>query len=58
MPKHYGMKKKDKMSKLEKVEFENKNLKWDLDKVKNERDSWVKLTILFIFIWLVTAIFY
>ena len=52
------MKKKDKMSKLEKVEFENKNLKWDLDKVKNERDSWVKLTILFIFIWLVTAIFY
>ena len=52
------MKRKNKMSKLEKVELENKNLKWDLDKVKNERDNWAKLTILFIFIWLVTAIFY
>lgn len=52
------MKKKDRMSKLEMVKFENERLKWDLDKVKNERDSWVKLTILFIFIWLITAIFY
>ena len=52
------MKKKDRMSKLEMVKFENERLKWDLDKVKNERDNWAKLTILFIFIWLVTAIFY
>ena len=52
------MKKKDRMSKLEMVKFENERLKWDLDKVKNERDNWVKLTILFIFIWLVIAIFY
>ena len=52
------MKRKNKMSKLEMVKSENERLKWDLDKVKNERDNWEKLTILFIFIWLVTAIFY
>ena len=52
------MKRKNKMSKLEMVKSENERLKWDIDKIKNESDNWQKLTILFIFIWLITAIFY
>ena len=47
-----------KMTKLEMLKFENERLKWDIDKIKNESDNWQKLTILFIFIWLVTVIFY